>query len=156
MELKELYNRDPGPGTYSENASTIESSLASQMKNLIGLNGQIFEKDFTSKQKRFVQDTDMLTTDPRINVAPGQYNPMPVEKHVGAPKLEYKGDFSLPFNEKNPLNYVKPITVNIYFKQTNPGVGQYNPSPVKGNVNGNASVFNSKQERSMMPKKKAE
>jgi hypothetical protein len=30
--------------------------------------------------------------------------------------MEYKGDFSLPFNEKNPLNYVKPITVNIYFK----------------------------------------
>jgi len=29
----------------------------------------------------------------------------------------------LPFNEKNPLNYVKPITVNIYFKQTNPSVG---------------------------------
>ena len=31
MELKELYNKDPGPGSYSENASTIESSLASQM-----------------------------------------------------------------------------------------------------------------------------
>ena len=28
-ELKELYNKDPGPGTYSENASTIESTMAS-------------------------------------------------------------------------------------------------------------------------------
>lgn len=37
--------------------------------------------------------------------------------------MDYKGDFSLPFNEKNPLNYVKPITVNIYFKQATPGVG---------------------------------
>ena len=49
MELKELYNKDPGPGTYSENASTIESTLASQMTRMVGLNGQVFEKDFTSK-----------------------------------------------------------------------------------------------------------
>ena len=116
MELKELYNKDPGPGTYSENASTIESSLASHMKGSVGLNGQYYDKDFSSKQKRFVKDTDMLTTDPRINVGPGQYHPVAAEKHVGGPKMEYKGDFSLPFNEKNPLNYVKPITVNIYFK----------------------------------------
>lgn len=73
MELKELYNKDPGPGTYSENASTIESSMASQMTKMIGLNGQVFQQNFTSKQKRFVQDSDMLTSDPRINVGPGQY-----------------------------------------------------------------------------------
>lgn len=151
MELKELYNKDPGPGTYSENASTIESSLASHMKASVGLNGQYFDKDFSSKQKRFVKDTDMLTTDPRINVGPGQYHPVASEKHVGGPKMEYKGDFSLPFNEKNPLNYVKPITVNIYFKQSNPGVGQYNPSPVKGFENGCSSAFVSKQERSLVP-----
>lgn len=55
--------------------------------------------------------------------------------------MDHKGDFSLPFNEKNPLNYVKPITVNIYFKQSNPGVGQYDPEAIKGNVNGVSSVF---------------
>lgn len=120
---------------------------------MIGLNGQFFEKDFTSKQKRFIQDTDMLTSDPRINVGPGQYEPNKIEKHVGGPKMEYKGDFSLPFNEKNPLNYVRPITVNIYFKQSNPGVGQYNPSPIKSNANGHSSCFNSKQERAMIPTK---
>ena len=27
LELMEYFNRDPGPGTYSENASTIASSL---------------------------------------------------------------------------------------------------------------------------------
>ena len=53
-ELKELYNKDPGPGTYSENASTIESSLASNMMRQVGLNGQVFDSNFTSKQKRFV------------------------------------------------------------------------------------------------------
>ena len=73
MELKELYNRDPGPGTYSENASTVESSMNSQMQKMVGLNGHYFDKEFSSKQKRFVQETDMLTHDPRINVAPGQY-----------------------------------------------------------------------------------
>lgn len=59
---------------------------------------------------------DMLQVDPKLDVGPGQYNPMPVQKNVAAPRLDPKGEFSLPFNEKNPLNYVKPITVNIYFK----------------------------------------
>ena len=44
------------------------------------------------------------------------------------------GKFSLPFNEKNPLNYVKPITVNIYFKQSNPGVGYYDPEPTQKSI----------------------
>ena len=86
----------------------------------------------------------MLVSDPRINVGPGQYEPLATEKHVPGPKMEYKGDFSLPFNEKNPLNYVKPITVNIYFKQSIPGVGQYNPRMQKKEENGHSSVFNSK------------
>jgi hypothetical protein len=34
MELKEYFNREPGPGTYSENASTVASSLASEMKKI--------------------------------------------------------------------------------------------------------------------------
>ena len=75
MELKELYNKDAGPGTYSENASTIESSLASTMSRQVGLNGVVHDSNFTSKQKRFIKDTDMLTSDPRINVGPGQYDP---------------------------------------------------------------------------------
>lgn len=57
------------------------------------------------------------------------------------PKLAPKGEFSLPFNEKNPLNFVKPITVNIYFKQTNPGVGYYDPIPVTKNQMAAKSVF---------------
>ena len=70
--------------------------------------------------------------------------------------MEYKGDFSLPFNEKNPLNYVKPITVNIYFKQSTPGVGQYNPKVVEGYKNGHHSMFISKQERAFIPDQKLE
>lgn len=65
----------------------------------------------------------MLTSDPTIMIGPGHHDPQMILKHVPGPKMDYKGDFSIPFNEKNPLNYVKPITVNIYFKQSNPGVG---------------------------------
>ena len=66
---------------------------------------------------------DNLQCDPNIKVGHGHYDPSRIEKHVKGPRMDYKGDFSLPFNEKNPLNYVKPITVNIYFKQATPGVG---------------------------------
>lgn len=82
-----------------------------------------------------------------MNVGPGQYNPQAIKKHLPGPNMDYKGDFSLPFNEKNPLNYVKPITVNIYFKQANPGVGQYDPELVKMNANGASSAFESKVKR---------
>ena len=50
-----------------------------------------------------------------------------IEKHLPGPKFDAKTGFTLPFNENNPLNFVKPITVNIYFKQANPAVGTYNP-----------------------------
>ena len=63
--------------------------------------------------------------DPTLSLGPGSYNPVLPEKHVVVPKLDGKSGFSLPFNEKNPLNYVRPITVNIYFKQSNPAVGTY-------------------------------
>jgi hypothetical protein len=56
------------------------------------------------------------TQDPTITLGPGQYDPLRIEKHINVPRLDTKNGFSLPFNEKNPLNYVKPITVNIYFK----------------------------------------
>jgi hypothetical protein len=55
--------------------------------------------------------------DPYIQLGPGSYDVKHQEKHIQVPRLDTKNGFSLPFNEKNPLNYVKPITVNIYFKQ---------------------------------------
>jgi hypothetical protein len=54
--------------------------------------------------------------DPKINLGPGQYDPKLVEKNTQVPKFDSKTGFTLPFNENNPLNFVKPITVNIYFK----------------------------------------
>lgn len=41
LELKEYFNRDAGPGTYSETASTVESSLNSEMAKLRHFDGTI-------------------------------------------------------------------------------------------------------------------
>ena len=64
--------------------------------------------------------------------------------------MEYKGDFSIPFNEKNPLNYVKPITVNIYFKQQNPAVGMYNPKLVEKHVPSATHAFKTQTKRELI------
>ena len=66
LELKEYFNRDPGPGTYSENASTVESSLMFQMERAKGLDGQAYEKKFGTKQKRFEIMPENLQCDPKI------------------------------------------------------------------------------------------
>ena len=121
------------------------------MQRLKGPDGRIVEQGFTSKEKdRFKAMPEFLTADPTISVGPGQYDPSNVRKHVAGPKMEYKGDFSLPFNEKNPLNYVKPITVNIYFRQSNPGVGQYNPQTVEKHVPSANAAFKSKGNRDIV------
>ena len=152
MELKEYFNKEAGPGTYSENASTVESSVQSELKKLQHFDGTKIIKSFDCKQKRFVPTSEMLQHDPKVNVAPGQYEPKEVEGHKMAPRMDYKGDFSLPFNENNPLNYVKPITVNIYFKQKTPGVGQYYPQVVEKNPKTHSRVFQSKTQRGVIDK----
>jgi hypothetical protein len=117
LELKEYFNRDAGPGTYSDTASTMESSLNSEMKKLQHFDGKTeILMQFNSKARRFIPTADMIQTDPRLVAGPGSYEPEQLKKHIAAPHMDHKGDFSLPFNENNPLNYVKPITVNIYFK----------------------------------------
>lgn len=75
LELKEYFNRDAGPGTYSETHSTVESSLQSEMKKLKHFDGSEIIKQFNSKQKRFIPTTEMVTVDPNVQVGPGQYDP---------------------------------------------------------------------------------
>lgn len=137
IELKEYFNREPGPGAYSMTEPMDEQTAAESYSKKGMLNG------FVSKANRFQPTSEMMHCDPSIQVGPGQYNPQRPEKNIMGPRLDPKGDFSLPFNEKNPLNFVKPITVNIYFKQSNPGVGYYDPQPVLKNQPAAASVFQS-------------
>ena len=42
---------------------------------------------------------------------------------------------------KTILLLVKPITVNIYFKQANPAVGSYNPEKMQRNIPACVNVF---------------
>jgi len=67
----EYFNRDPGPGTYSENASTVESSLQSEMAKLQSFDGTTIERTFDSKAKRFMPVNGMTQVDPKITVGPG-------------------------------------------------------------------------------------
>ena len=71
----EYFNRDPGPGTYSENASTVESSLQSEMAKLQSFDGTTIERTFDTKAKRFMPVNGMTHVDPKITVGPGQYTP---------------------------------------------------------------------------------
>jgi len=63
------------------------------------------------------------------------------------PKFDSKTGFTLPFNENNPLNFVKPITVNIYFKQANPAVGTYDPEKPSKTIPACVNVFQSTVDR---------
>ena len=51
---------------------------------------------------------------------PGDYENRKPGRHVHGVKFYYRPGAAPNFNEKNPLNFVKPITVNVYFKGENP------------------------------------
>ena len=46
-------------------------------------------------------------------------------KHAMRMIFYYKPGAALVFNENNPINYARPITVNVYFKAENPPPGYY-------------------------------
>lgn len=52
----------------------------------------------------------------------------------------------------NPLNYVIPLTVNLYFKKENPGPGEYSPRESPRGNNEYKSVFSSKSHRGLVLK----
>ena len=92
--------------------------MMSQSTNFTTTNASIsgYGNGFVSKTDRFKELPIDRVKDPSITVGPCSYDPKLLEKHINVPKLDTKIGFNLPFNEKNPLNYVRPITVNIYFK----------------------------------------
>ena len=123
QDFKELFSREPGPGAYSIISTAADSVISGYSSHNIQGTGN----GFVSKADRFSKAGMEQSSDPKINLGPGQYDPKLVEKNTKAPKFDSKTGFTLPFNENNPLNFVKPITVNIYFKQANPAVGTYDP-----------------------------
>ena len=65
IELKEYFNREPGPGAYSMVQPMDEQTNAESYSKKGMLNG------FASKANRFQQTTDMQHCDPAIQVGPG-------------------------------------------------------------------------------------
>eukprot|EP00826_Nyctotherus_ovalis_P009537 TRINITY_DN12522_c0_g2_i1.p1 TRINITY_DN12522_c0_g2~~TRINITY_DN12522_c0_g2_i1.p1 ORF type:complete len:326 (+),score=74.45 TRINITY_DN12522_c0_g2_i1:93-1070(+) len=76
---------------------------------------------------------------------PGVYDPeKPRAKSLAGRVFAYTGRqiadgddilrLNIPFDENNPLNYIKPISLNVYVKPTIPGPGEYDTySTLKGN-----------------------
>ena len=75
---------------------------------------------FVSKALRF---SDVSKERRLAHPGPADYDPKLMKKRDM--KIQYKPRGNLSFNEKNPLNFVRPITVNVYFQNESPGPGQY-------------------------------
>jgi len=144
---KTLYNKDPGPGTYTLNKETIDDN-PSISKSGYGVG-------FASKSIKSSVSTECSVYS---NLGPGRYNPEKPQSTLLASKVfTYSGrkeldteamlKLNLPFDEKNPLNYIKPIALNVYIKPTVPGPGEYNIENSKVPNNMSAVVFKSEASR---------
>lgn len=71
QDFKELFSRDPGPGCYSVISSTGGSVINGQMQ----FNTQGTGNGFVSKSDRFAIAGMTLSSDPKILVGPGSYEP---------------------------------------------------------------------------------
>jgi hypothetical protein len=74
QDFKELFSRDPGPGSYSVISSAADSVI-SGANSIVSFNTQGTGNGFVSKADRFATAGLQQTFDPKINVAPGQYDP---------------------------------------------------------------------------------
>ncbi|MDR3378038.1 MAG: hypothetical protein P4M10_05085 [Verrucomicrobiae bacterium] len=121
---KSLFNKDPGPGSYKADPDGGESHSFSRRG---------YGNGFLSRESR---STMSSTSASNPQVGPGKYS---VEtgrcKGLASKVFAYTGrkcaedddvlKLNIPFDENNPLNYVKPITLNVYLKPTMPGPGEY-------------------------------
>jgi len=82
-DIKEVFNRDPGPGSYKvpNNQTNQESS---------SIKG--FGNGFVSAAQRFLEQSRRLQNP----LGPGSYDPQIIEKHRGAPNFEAQNNQSLP------------------------------------------------------------
>lgn len=153
QDLKNVYNIEPGPGSYlhdqdvtKERGLYNDSTMSSRNYNTTSVESYSYEGDqstllhqskspgFGSKDERF--KTDFSSIEAQNKPGPGSYELKMREKLKGG-LINPKPTVALNFNENNPLNYVRPITVNLYFKQDNPGVGKYDSGGTFGKISQN-------------------
>lgn len=153
QDLKQYFNMEPGPGTYAENSDSIKDKLLKNDTTMSTRNYNVsasysqsfsaersqFDKNssspgFGSKGNRFKNESKLR--EEQTLPGPGAYNYKNTLNNRGG-LINPKPTVSLNFNENNPLNYVRPITVNLYFKQDNPPVGKYDAFKEFGSTNRN-------------------
>lgn len=112
-ELKKLFNTEPGPGSYNHR----------RVKTQQGSRRKADPPGFDTGQERFIVEPgeNLGPEDP----GPGTYDAEKVKKHTMCLNFYNKPGAAPVFNENNPINYVRPITVNVYFKAENPPPGYY-------------------------------
>lgn len=144
LEHKMKFNRDAGPGTYKQN--TVDEIVESSDK----YTSKGFSRSFLTKDERF--DEKYLGREKISLPGPGVYEAEPIKRKTESHSFALRSAYSLALNEKNPLNYIKPLTVNIYFKPVAPGPGQYNPIYEEvGAMKGARNVFESAVPREVFP-----
>ena len=73
QDFKELFSREPGPGSYSIMSTTADSVISGSatLNPLNTFNAQGTGNGFVSKSDRFAIAGLLQNNDPKINVAPG-------------------------------------------------------------------------------------
>jgi len=141
---KSIFNKDPGPGSYSTTVSAKSPSFSQKG----------YGNGFVSEEERVITHNASFDCP-----GPGLYDPEKSRGRSLATRVfSYTGrhiadcddilKLDIPFDENNPLNYIKPISLNVYIKPTLPGPGEYNiHSTLRGN--GCQSVFKSGMGRTL-------
>lgn len=109
--MRKKFNTEPGPGSHSHRQSKSQQGSRRQPPG------------FDTGEDRFVAPEDGMVGPQQPG--PGTYDNEKPENHKMCMSFYYKPGAAPVFNENNPLNYARPITVNVYFKSENPPPGYY-------------------------------
>eukprot|EP00347_Sterkiella_histriomuscorum_P008596 403344489 len=116
-------------GTTLLQKSLLQNSIM-QNKSRIGIHNR--NRSDNSFLQEGVKFPKAMRFQDRSDLSPGpqHYEPaLPQDKVKGVVKLQNDGKFTIPSHViNNPLNYVKPLIVNLYYKKGVPDVGTYNPT----------------------------
>jgi len=138
-----MFNSEPGPGTYNHR----------EIKTQQGSRTKVDAPGFDTGEQRFDEDEQLIPSEP----GPWTYNAEKPKRHTMCMNFYNKPGAAPVFNENNPLNYARPITVNVYFKAENPPPGYYeiwDRPKTQSYQTGHRHLFTSQNKRDMFNFKK--
>ncbi|CAI2369364.1 unnamed protein product [Moneuplotes crassus] len=128
-QAKRRFNCEPGPATYRIKPPKLRN-YSKKHSSGVSSRGEMYTFEETSPGP-----CDYETTKPKNSICTVKYK-------KSSPNIKaLEGD--------NPLSYVLPLTVNLFFKKNFPGPGEYSPQrEIEDHVkNEYSSAFNSKSQR---------